>query len=56
VVAPQLMMGPTIEKLWWECYQTRKIVVAGEPHPQPQYQTATKISKSSIFLPPNFGS
>ena len=33
----QLIMGPTIEKLWWECYQTGKIMAAGEPHPQPQY-------------------
>jgi len=42
VVAPLLMMGPVIKKLWWECYQTWKIVAAGEPHPQPQYQTATE--------------
>jgi hypothetical protein len=40
------MMGPTIEKLWWECYQTGKIVAAGEPHPQPQYQTATYLQLS----------
>jgi hypothetical protein len=42
MVAPQLMMGPIIEKLWWECYQTGNIVAAGEPHPQPQYQIATQ--------------
>jgi hypothetical protein len=48
VVAPQLMMGPSIKKLWWECYQKGKIVVAGEPHSQPQYQTATKSTVSSL--------
>jgi len=36
------MMGPIIEKLWWECYQMEKIMAAGEPHSHPQYQIATK--------------
>ena len=36
MVAPQLMVGPTIKKLWWERYQIVKIIVADEPYSQPQ--------------------
>jgi hypothetical protein len=33
-------MGPTKMKLCFLLNQTTICVVAGEPHPQPQYQTA----------------
>jgi len=35
-------MGPTNKNQFFLCYQTLKYVVAGEPHPQPHYQTASK--------------
>jgi len=46
---PQFMVSPTSEKLCFLQYQTTIFVVAGEPHTQPQYQTAPK----SIVLKPN---
>jgi hypothetical protein len=36
------MVGFIIEKLWLKHYQMLKIIIAGEPHQQPQYQTVTK--------------
>jgi hypothetical protein len=36
-------MGPTNENHFFFYYQTLKYVVAGEPHPQPHYQTASKL-------------
>jgi hypothetical protein len=39
VAQPQLMVGPTSKKLLLLQYKTTIFVAAGEPHPQPQYQT-----------------
>jgi hypothetical protein len=41
VAQPQFMVGSTKIKLHFLLNQTTISVVAGEPHPQPQYQTAT---------------
>jgi len=36
------LVGPTNKNQFFLCYQTLKYVVAGEPHPQPHYQTASE--------------
>jgi len=41
VVQQLKLMGPTNENHFSFYYQTLKYVVAGEPHPQPHYQTAS---------------
>jgi len=41
VVQQLKLMGPTNENHFPLYYQTLKYVVAGEPHPQPHYQTAS---------------
>jgi len=38
---PQFMVGPTKIKLRFLLNKTTISVDAGQPHPQPQYQTAT---------------
>ena len=40
VAVPQLVVGPTNQKMLFLLYQTIIVVAAGEPHPQPQYQRA----------------
>jgi len=42
VAVPQLVVGPTNQKMLFLLYQTIIVVAAGEPHPQPQYQTASR--------------
>ena len=40
VAVPQLVVGPTNQKMFFLLYQTIIVVAVGEPHPQPQYQRA----------------
>jgi len=35
-------------KLFFFCYQTLIYVVAGQPHPQPHYQTTSKKLKARV--------
>jgi len=42
VAVPQLVVGPTNKNVFFLLYQTIIVVAAGEPHPQPQYQTASR--------------
>jgi hypothetical protein len=41
VVQQLKLVDPTNKNHFFLCYQTLKYVVAGEPHPQPHYQTAS---------------
>jgi hypothetical protein len=50
VAQPQLMVGPTSKKLLLLQYKTTIFVAAGEPHTQPQYQTAPKSLKNKLYL------
>jgi hypothetical protein len=50
VAQPQLMVGPTSKKLLLLQYKTTIFVAPGEPHPQPQYQTAPKSLKNKLYL------
>jgi hypothetical protein len=51
VVQQLKLVGPINENHFFLCYQTLKYVVAGEPHPQPHYQTASSkwISKTHLY-------
>jgi len=40
------LMGPTNKNYFFLYYQTLKYVAAGEPHPQPPYQIASKTDFS----------
>jgi len=40
-VQPQISVGPTSKTPYFFFNQTLGSVAAGEPHPQPHYQTAT---------------
>jgi hypothetical protein len=42
VARQRKLMGSTKKNHFFFCYQTLVYVAAGEPHPQPHYQTASK--------------
>jgi len=42
-----ILMGPTIKKQFFLFNQTAFGVAAGEPHPQPRYQTLSKKNEIS---------